>query len=568
MLTPRVPRHIPSAWACTTHWQVTLQLAPDLHWLPLAFNQLSLTYLTWRRKFALLQCWKAGVQIILATNLVANSMCRRKLLYRIGLFLLACIIGCWGLWFTRFRPIIPIGKIGELQFEKRAYQHFGIEDGEYELGVFFVPENRSKPNSRVIPVDYARFLAKESIGPPIFLLPGGPGNSYINSGGKWLGKAPDYLENLRAFNDVVFVDQRGYSPRRRAKLSYWKATAPRPRWTLADEVADFESFAEKATASHRDTGVDLSGYNILECAADVDDLRHALGYEKIMLMGHSFGSQWCFAVMRKHPEIVERAILTGVEPLSHTYDRPSHLMNAVRRIWKHLDSEPAWGPYLPSGGMEEAAEAVLARLENGGIEIKDDISGETRILLGPSEFPWDYPAQILELFHNRTERWSEGRKKYFSNYKLIYPLIDTSIGVTADRREQLWNDPAVRYVSRNTSNFASFLATADIWPTPDVGDDFRNPVQCDIPVVFIHGDWDRYTPIENTLEIAPFFPNSHSLLIERGGHSPLKTILKQHPDVFSTLMDFAKIGSTEGLPEKITARPDLGHNKELPRIDL
>ena len=140
----------------------------------------------------------------------------KKLMYGVGLFLLLCTVGLWGLWFAYFRPIIPKGEAGELQFEKRAYQHYGIDDGEYEIGVFFVPENRSNPNSRVIAIDYARFLAKEEKGPPIFVLPGGPGNTYINSDKSlWLGAAPVYLENLRAFSDVVLVNQRGYNPRRR-----------------------------------------------------------------------------------------------------------------------------------------------------------------------------------------------------------------------------------------------------------------------------------------------------------------------------------------------------------------
>ena len=483
-------------------------------------------------------------------------------MYAVGLILLAYLVGCWGWWFAFLRPIIPNGEVGELQFERRAYQHNGIVDGEYEIGVFFVPENRSDPNSRVIAIDYVRFHAKEKKGPPIFLLPGGPGNTYI-------GQTPNtfkipHFERLRAFSDVVFVNQRGYNPRRRDCLvTHRNKPTPKPNSTLDDIVSDYREFAKQVAADYKDSDIDLRGYNITECAADVNDLCKALGYHKIMLMGQSFGSQWCLAVMRNHPEIVERAILTGVEPLNHTFDMPSHIMNAVRRIWKHLDTDPAWAPYLPPGGMEEAAEEVLSRLENGGIEVKEGSSGKTKLVLGPDDFPWDYPGVILELFHGNTQHWANGRRRR-DGQLLIFPLIDSSTGVTADRREQLWNDPDVRYVSR--SNFASLLATADIWPSADVGDDFRTPVQCDIPVVFIHGDWDRYTPIENTLEIAPFFTNSHTLLIERGGHSPFSQ-MKEHPEVYGALMHFAETGSMDGIPEKITVKANLGHNAELPRID-
>lgn len=486
-------------------------------------------------------------------------MCHRKLLYSVGTFLFACVVGCWCLWFVYYRPIIPKGEVGEIQFETRVDESSGIKNRMYDIGVFFVPENRNNPDSRVIVVDYVRYHAKENTAPPVFVLPGGPGNTYI-------GQTPDvwkipYLEKLRSFSDVVLVNQRGCSNRRRDWIGTWRrAPTPKTDSTLEDRVLSYKEFAKQVTADYAGSDVDLRGYTITECAADVDDLRRALGYKKITLMGQSFGSQWCFAVMRQHPEIVERAILTGVEPLNHTYDMPSHVMNAIRRIWRHLDTDPAWAPFLPPGGMEEAAEEVLTRLENGGIEVKDS-HGKTKMVLGPDDFPWDYPAEILELFHGQTEHFKDRRKL---SRGVHFPLIDSSTGITADRLEKLLNDPAVRYVS--SSNFAKLLATADIWPSPDIGDEFRIPVPCQIPVVFIHGDWDRYTPIENTLEIAPFFPNSHTLLIDRGGHAGLRDVNK-HPEVMEALMDFAKTGTMVGIPERIAVEPDLGHNKELPRIN-
>src|SRR5262249_45591557 len=51
---------------------------------------------------------------------------------------------------------------------------------EGELGTLFVPENRADPKSRVIGVGFARFRAtKPSDAPPLFILPGGPGNSFL-----------------------------------------------------------------------------------------------------------------------------------------------------------------------------------------------------------------------------------------------------------------------------------------------------------------------------------------------------------------------------------------------------
>jgi hypothetical protein len=91
-----------------------------------------------------------------------------------------------------------------------------------------------------------------------------------------------------------------------------------------------------------------------------------------------------------------------------------------------------------------------------------------------------------------------------------------------------------------------------------VGDDFRLPVSCDIPVVFAQGDWDLNTPVENTLEIAPYFPNGRVLLAIHGGHGVIAPIARHRPDVMALLLEFLKTGDAKTLPAEITLpRPVL-----------
>ena len=455
---------------------------------------------------------------------------------------------------------MPIGEVGEIRSEKRRFRTYGHTEGEYELGTLFVLENRSDPNSRVIPIDFARFPAQEAKGPPVFLLPGGPGNTFIDRRDSlWLSKPPPYLGALREGCDVVLVNQRGYNHRHHVLWGWFNEPAPAPDATVDDFVEVAKKTAAAITNHQAKTGqADLRGYTILECADDVNDLRTALGYKKIVLMGQSFGSQWSFAVMRRHPTIVERAILSGVEPLNHSFDMPSHAWAAAKRIWPSIEADPRFAPYLPSGGMAEAAEAVIAKLEEKPISVtaKGKMGwGKPNVVrvLGPDDFPWDNPVAILELYHGHLNRWTTPRRGLYGYGPLIYHLIDSSTGVTAHRGEQLWNDPAVRYVSRE--GFASMIATADIWPSPDVGDAFRRPTQCEIPVVFVHGDWDMYTPIENTREVAPYFPNGHVLEIRQGGHDPLRSMKGEHPEVFAALIQFAHTGSSDNLPNVIEFKP-------------
>ena len=369
---------------------------------------------------------------------------------------------------------------------------------------------------------------------------------------------PFYIEDLWDSSDVICVDQRG-NMRGKELRGFFNGEAPKPDSGLDHLIADYKRFATSVTKKYSKTKTDLSGYNVLKCVEDVNELRQALGYDKISLRGQSFGCQWSFAIMRKHPEIVERALLSGVEPLNNGYDMPSDVFAAVKRIWKVIDKDPRFAPYLPEGGMAEAAETVIKRLE-AGVEVKGKGGflglGEPTVvrILGPYDFPWKEPAQILELYHGQTKRWARPRGRAWGNAELLLHLIDSSLGVTPERREKLWNDPAIRYLSRK--GFAPLIATADIWPSPDVGDEFRTPIKCDIPIVFVNGDWDTNTPVENMHEIAPFFPNSHKLVVHQAGHATINSsMLKQHPKVMKQLMEFMRTGAMDGLPDEIEFEP-------------
>ncbi len=444
---------------------------------------------------------------------------------------------------------------------------------EYEVGTLHVPENRAEPKSRIIGVGFARFKAAErGDTPPMFMLPGGPGGSYLSDlkpGSLHKSGLLKMVAEQRSFGDVVLVDQRGHSERGDV-LTFKHRSASLPfdePVTIERSTSAFAETARAAVAEFATRGIDLRGYTVKECADDVNDLRKALGYQQISLVGGSFGSQWSFAVMRRHPDIVARALLTGVEPIDHGYDMPSHVMAAVQRMWREAEEDPGLKPHLPPGGLMAAAREVLRRLENKPITVplkgvKDPKTGEAAtIVLGPEEFQRDAflrgsagPAFVLSLLHENYDSWafeaSVRRRSRMTEMPLIGPLIDTSLGVTPKREYLLRNDPATAFLGQ--WNFYSYLVTADIWPTADVGDDFRTDVVTPIPVVFVHGDWDTQTPIENTLQIAPFFPKSHVVIVEHGGHGAMNQVAQHQPNVMAALMSFLKTGDASKLPTRVT----------------
>lgn len=464
-------------------------------------------------------------------------------------------------------------KPGDVIVEKTSLTVADDSTLDFEMGTIYVPENRSDPKSRLIAVGFARFRALEATEtPPIFLLPGGPGNSLLSDLKQGSSRLPGLVREtnrLRRVADVVIVDQRGFSSRGEIlKLSFRTPAFPLDQpGSLAKTSAAFVEVAQAAVADYAKKGVDLRGYTAIECADDVHDLAKALNYPRISLMGGSFGSQWSFAIMRRHPDLVARALLTGVEPLDCGYDMPSHVLAAVRRIWFEAEKDPRFKPYLPPGGLWAAARDVLRRLEQKPVRVtlkgaRDSKTGEPiTVVLGHEDFQReaflkgvDSPAFVLSAYYERYDGWASTtsilRRSRQVEQPLIGPLIDTSLGVTPKRLHQLRTDPGNEFLGQ--WNFDPYLATADIWPTADVGDDFRAEVVTPIPVVFVNGDWDTQTPIENMLAIAPYFPKSHVLIVEHGGHGAMNQLAQHHPRTMDRLIEFLKTGNLDSLPTRIS----------------
>lgn len=459
------------------------------------------------------------------------------------------------------------GTAGSIIVERRT---FTTSDGEavpYELGTLFEPENRADPHSRTIGVGFVRFRSTGPAGgPPTFHLPGGPGSSYV----AWLNDASEVsrrrvttmLLPFRAAGDVVLIDQRGFSTRGDT-LGYLE----RPVAAPLDKPATIEAETQAQVAAIRlglasYPGKDLSGYTVLECADDVNDLRRALGYSAIVLVGQSFGSQWSLAVMRRHPQIVVRAILSGVEPLNNHYDMPSHIFASLQRLAWEADADTRLAPWLPRGGLMEAVRTVRDRLAKAPAEVAvtDQKSGlRQSVTVGLGDFqqallspPAAWPAMVLSLYHGHYEPLArvaiEGRARSSKPDALVGPLIDTSIGVTPARRYLLRSDPGLELLGG--WNFEGYLAATPYMPTASVGDAFRTPVRNETPVLFIHGDWDISTPIENSLDLMPYFPNSHLLRVRRGGHIARASLFDLRDPVMVPIITFARTGDFAGLPDE------------------
>jgi pimeloyl-ACP methyl ester carboxylesterase len=149
-----------------------------------------------------------------------------------------------------------------------------------ECGYLSVPEDRAHPDSRRIRLAVARAKATSPTpgADPLLYLAGGPGGSGLLSAGSRIAAG------WNRDRDVIFLDQRGTwksdpllsCPEMDGFLADWAGLNTFDPATASRSAAATRACRDRLTA----TGVDLAAYTTTENAADVADLRVALGVKQ------------------------------------------------------------------------------------------------------------------------------------------------------------------------------------------------------------------------------------------------------------------------------------------------
>lgn len=449
-----------------------------------------------------------------------------------------------------------------------------LKDGGFvnaERGIFFAPINRSKIQSAVIGVEVYRFRASANARPgtpPIFFLHGGPSFAGLERSLEREGTFEERWLPLTDVSDVVVVGQRGIGSSK-PTTTIEPTTTPTPAdqpYDADKAVAELQQVLAREKSFWEESGVDLSGFTVLEAAEDVNDVRQALGYDKIIIWGGSFGSHWGMALMRLHPEIVERAILRGMEGPNHTYDHPGYLWNVYKRVAEEAEQAPELRGMIPSGGLIAALEAVIERAardpftvtvtdreENRQREVLFDGESIKRLSRGYSGGLSAWPADVITMSRGdfsaaaeRLYRQSRGGGRSFRTAS--YFMLDCGSGITPQRLAEQNADPATAILFR--MNW-TYVAGCPVWGS-DLGDDFRQNFETQIPTVIVHGTWDTSTPVENALELVLYFKNSKFIPVFRGPHGATQAAMRASEEFRTGILHFAASGDWSLLPDTVT----------------
>src|SRR5262249_17036551 len=126
---------------------------------------------------------------------------------------------------------------------------------------------------------------------PVFLIPGGPGAGVTGSAEVQAHIFDSYLRD----RDLVLVDSRGTGASNPLTCSLPASGRLQGRLETIVETA-------QRCLPELQARADLTQYNTEYIADDLDDVRAALGYERINLQGLSYGTRVAQVYARRHPQ--------------------------------------------------------------------------------------------------------------------------------------------------------------------------------------------------------------------------------------------------------------------------
>jgi pimeloyl-ACP methyl ester carboxylesterase len=342
---------------------------------------------------------------------------------------------------------------------------------------------------------------------------------------------------LLSVADLVLLDQRGTGRSEPALLFTPESTTP--AGVFLDDAAMLEvtlAAAEEAARHFRERGIDLAGYTTVESAQDVDDLRAALGLEKVSLMGHSYGTHLALEVVRRSGAHVERVVLAGTAGMDDMHKLPAELDAHWRMLGALVAADETLGQEIPD--LEALLRRTLAKLAQEPLEVEviDPVSRErVPVLFGPAGLQLlvlrdmgdtaDIPVlprliHEIERGETRTLRWFV--QKRYDQMRSMNAMALVMRGASGATEE--------RWALVEAQAKESLFGKLRVWPprevnavlgTPDLGDGFRSPVRSDVPALFLSGTLDGNTPPEQAERVRAGFSRATHVIVENAGHEDL-----------------------------------------------
>ena len=444
----------------------------------------------------------------------------------------------------------PEGEQGKrLKLEPCRVKGFG---GEAQCGSLRVFEDRAARKGRelMLRVVVLPALAAEALPDPLFLLAGGPGQA-----------APEVvpplaraLQPLRRARDLVFVDQRGTGSSNKLDCKLLPKNAP------LSERFESRLEPEKLAGCARGLQADPRLYSTPPAMDDLDDVRAALGYQRVNLWGGSYGTRAALVYARQHPAHLRAMILDGVAPVSLRL--PLFFARDAQRsldlMLEQCESDPACKARFPQ--LRTGFDKLLARLEAAPAKVRvdDPLTGDpvelevTRRRFTDHLRGLLYVPELTALLPLTIDRAASGDFRPFVAQADQATAVSDSVALGMFLSVICAEDvPFISADELDKAGVGSFLGghaarelalACKAWPRGEVPAGYREPVRSEAPALLLSGELDPVTPPSWAEEALRTLPNGVHVIAPGVGHGV--TSVGCMPELVQRFLDQ---GSAKGL---------------------
>jgi pimeloyl-ACP methyl ester carboxylesterase len=414
-----------------------------------------------------------------------------------------------------------------------------------ECGWLTVPEDRAKPdNGREVRLHVAIFRSTRPDPPPdpIVYLEGGPGVDALER----LPLVFDlWFRPFLANRDFILYDPRGagYSTPSLAcpeltKLSF-------DMLPMDVRAAESSRLWGEAALKCRERlvaeGIDLAQYNTLTGAADLEDLRLALGYEQWNLIGSSYGTRLALTAMREYPQGIRSVVLDSTRPPQiNESQTPADAERAFQTLFRGCAADPDCNAAYPD--LERVFYDLVEKLNTQPVTLPgvDPFTGRTYEVLINGDtlistlFQAMYSTEIIPLLpraiygaaqKNEFSLWvrlimnNVSQSDYFS-YGVMYSsrCYDE---ILFETREAMAKADEPFPHQQDVFDMTAFWDICNAWGVGVAPPIENQPVRSAIPALILAGTYDPATPPDDGKEAVATLRNGFFFEFPSSGHGVL-----------------------------------------------
>jgi pimeloyl-ACP methyl ester carboxylesterase len=421
-------------------------------------------------------------------------------------------------------------KFRELPCDGYSVDSSVVAGATVRCGYVRVPQDRKSTDRRLRPVDLpvVVYSNPHARGTPLMLLAGGPGESAIDATQRVLLETPLGQMLLRE-RPIIAFDRRGIHSEVGRSLPDLGAillvgSAPRKKLlpVLRDSIAS-------AAALLREQGYETKNFTTLAASDDIGDVARALGYERVVLFGASYGTRDALQFMRRHPEMVEAAVLDGVAPpFATTLLDSTTVARAALEVFQRVVTDcrndvvcaTEYGDLndvirrLNTENAKPLRRTAKVPDDGGWRTLQVDATAVMSVLglASTSEkVRAELPSVLLDFAAGDTLHTELAARV------LVAAASDPSLSATRSAT------PLVRYAvlcgdRPQGEPFAGDRTLCDAFGVPFSGPDAIGPITSDVPTLLISSGYDAQTPAYLAVEAARTLSKSQQVLFPMAGH--------------------------------------------------